>query len=123
MDLNKKFRAYYPLVKTFQTFTLSELEHHSAGKLNWNTIKIDESSQFFDEVGEELFENDIVEAIFNHHGKKSEIKFNAKIIFNKNVGSFQISYKNGKDKFVHDTIFSRYFLRKIGTVYQDEHLL
>lgn len=117
-----QFRAYNRIVNRFQFFTLQEIENQK-GTIQWQNLDIDLFTGLIDENGEKLFSGDIVEAIFNHEGKKSEISFNAKIIYNSNIGSFQISYLNGRDKFVNDTIWNRFFLRKIGNIYENYDLL
>jgi uncharacterized phage protein (TIGR01671 family) len=76
-----------------------------------------------DKTGADIWEDDIVEAIFNVHGMESSIKFNAKIIYNSNIGAFQISYRNSDDHFVSDTIYSRYFLKVIGNIYENAELI
>ncbi len=73
--------------------------------------------------GQEIYEGDIVNAVQNYHGKPSSIMFNAKIIYNDNIGSFMISYKNINDMFVNDEIWLRYFLEVIGNIHETPELL
>lgn len=77
-----------------------------------------------DKNGVEIWEGDICRAEFNFHGKPSkDIAFNCKIIYNSNIGSFQISYENINGNFVSDTIYSRYFLEVIGNIHQNPDLI
>ncbi len=76
-----------------------------------------------DKNGKEIYEGDIVNAVQNYHGKPSSIMFNAKIIYNDNIGSFMISYKNINDVFVNDEIWLRYFLEVIGNIHENPELL
>ena len=87
------------------------------------TTPLEQFTGLKDKNGVEIWEGDIVEAIMNYHGKETDVKFTAKIIYNENIGSFQISYLNMDDHFVNDTISHRYFLKKIGNIWDNPELL
>lgn len=116
-----KFRAFNHVAKKMYA------ENKLGDVFKWqNEGQVQTIMQFtglLDKKGKEIWEGDIVEAILNIHGKETDLKFKAKIFYNSNIGSFQISYKNIDDHFVNDEIWGRYFLEVIGNVYESPDLL
>lgn len=78
---------------------------------------------FRDINNQPVIEGDIVNAALNVHGKPTKPQFKAKVIYNSNIGSFQISYKNVNDQFVNDDIWSKYFIEVIGNIYDNPDMI
>ena len=117
-----KFRAWNPTLKCmlYSKELGGFFDHEIYPNRDW---EIQQFTGLTDKKGKDIYEGDIVEAIANYHGKETDIKFSAKIIYNDNIGSFQISYKNMNDLFVNDDIWVKYFLRVIGNIHEHTELL
>ena len=123
---NIKFRAWEInkslAGKMSKPFTLTDIHNNGLGTFG-DSYEFMQFTGLKDINGKEIYEGDIVNAVQNYHGKPSSIMFNAKIIYNDNVGSFMISYKNINDVFVNDEIWLRYFLEVIGNIHENPELL
>ena len=113
-------RAIYDGVPFF------EIEHSDSQDFaTWQVDKetIGQFIGMLDENDVEIFEGDIVKVTNNYHGKKGNFVFKAKIIYNKYVYGYQISYPNINNHFVSDCMKSGYFFEVIGNIHQNPELL
>ena len=76
-----------------------------------------------DRTNKGLWEGNIVECNGNHHGKETGLVFMAKIVYNNDIGAFQIAYKNDQGVFVRDSIYGKYFIEIKGTTTENPELL
>ena len=70
-----------------------------------------------DKNGKEIYEGDIVKYKF------CGIYITAKIVFNQNVCSFQLSYKNINNHWITNTIYTSDDIEVIGNIYENPELL
>jgi uncharacterized phage protein (TIGR01671 family) len=77
----------------------------------------------YDKNGKEIWEGDIVNTWWNHHGKPGDRQFVSGIVFNEHISAWQISYRNIADGWASDNLTSRYFVEVIGNGYENPGIL
>ena len=75
-----------------------------------------------DEKGVDIYEGDIVLCTQNYHGKPTEIKFHAVIVYNEHIGAFQVSY-NSIGGMSSDEFRWKYFVEVKGNIYENPELM
>ncbi len=81
-----------------------------------------QSTNLLDKNGKEIYEGDIVRAAFMYHGKASDQKFYAVIIYNEHIGQYQISY-NSVGGAASDEIYFKYEVEIIGNLAENPELM
>jgi uncharacterized phage protein (TIGR01671 family) len=93
---------------------------------DWAYVKADTVGQLLemtDRNGHSIFEDDIVKTNFIYHGKPTEPTFLSKIVYNRHIDAWQISYLNRDGVFVNDNIGFKYSLEVIGNIHDNPELL
>lgn len=128
-----KFRAWHkPTQRIFPVYGFNKdfvfedtLDGIHVGKTNpakRDDCVVMQSTNLLDKNGKEIYEGDIVRAAFMHHGKASDQKFNAVIIYNEHIGQYQISY-NSVGGFASDEIYFKYEVEIIGNLAENAELM